>query len=82
LDAPILCKSGNKIITEGRGREGPGRERGGGGNKGGKIRFGKRQERSTEGQEIEQRCVAVGDGELGVATIKSQKRDITRTQQG
>ena len=34
----------------------------------GRIRYGKRQERSTEGQEIEQRCVAVGDGEPGVAT--------------
>jgi hypothetical protein len=28
--------------------------------------------RNTEGQEIEWRCVAVGDGELGVATSKSQ----------
>jgi hypothetical protein len=28
--------------------------------------------RCTEGQEIEQRCVEMGDGELGVATRKSQ----------
>ena len=32
----------------------------------GRIRYGKRQERSTEGQEIEQKYVAVGDGELEV----------------
>jgi hypothetical protein len=29
------------------------------------IRYGKRWGRSIEGQEIEQRCVAMGDGELG-----------------
>ena len=44
-----------------------GREEGGG--KRVRIRYGKRQ-RCTEGQEIEQRCVAMGDGELGVATRK------------
>jgi hypothetical protein len=30
------------------------------------------REDGGEGQEIEQRCVALGDGELGVATRKSQ----------
>ena len=41
--------------------------------------------RSTEGQDIEQRCVAMGDGDLGVATRKSQKSGkqvVPRTQQG
>lgn len=46
---------------------------GGGGKRGPRIRCGKRWERSTEGQEIEQRCTAVEDGELEVATRKSQK---------
>ena len=36
--------------------------------KGGRIRYGKRWGRSTEGQEIEQRYVAMGDRELVVAT--------------
>jgi hypothetical protein len=39
------------------------------GEKRGKIRYGRR---CTEGQEIEQRCVAMGCGELRVATRKSQ----------
>ena len=40
--------------------------------------------RCREGQEIEQRCVAMGDGELGVATRTSQmteKEENPRTQQ-
>ena len=32
----------------------------------------KGEERSTEGQKIKQKYVAVGDGELGVATRKFQ----------
>jgi hypothetical protein len=39
--------------------------------------------RCREGQEIEQRCVAMGHGELGVATRKSQmggKQEAPRTQ--
>jgi len=39
--------------------------------------------RCTEGQKIEQRYVAMGDGELGVATMKFQwpgKQEATRTQ--
>jgi hypothetical protein len=49
------------------------------------IRCGRKLGRSTEGQEFEQRCVAVGDGELGVATRKTQmpgKQEVPRTQQG
>jgi hypothetical protein len=42
----------SKMIMGDRGKEGPGREREGGVKKGGRIRYGKRQERSTEGQEI------------------------------
>ena len=41
--------------------EGEGEERG-------RIRYGRRWRRCTEGQEIEQRCVAIGGGELEVAT--------------
>ena len=33
--------------------------------KGGRIKCGRRQGRSTESQEKEQRCVAVRDGKLG-----------------
>jgi hypothetical protein len=33
--------------------------------KGGKIRYGKGQKRSTEGKEIEKKYVKVGDEELG-----------------
>ena len=49
----------------------------------GRIRYGRRWERCTEGQEIEQRYVAMGDGELGLATRKSQmpgKQEAPRTQ--
>ena len=54
MHASILLRRGNKIITRGRGREGPGRERGREGKKGGgRIRYGKEQERSTKDQEIE-----------------------------
>jgi hypothetical protein len=38
---------------------------------GSRIRYGKGQERSTEGQKTELKYVAVGDGELGVATRNS-----------
>jgi hypothetical protein len=50
----------------------------------GRIRY-RRRWRCTEGQEIEQSCVAVGDGKLGVAKIKSQtprKYEPPRTPQG
>ena len=53
MDASILHRRENKIITGDRGREEPGRDKGWGGEKGGRIRYGKRQERSTEGQKIE-----------------------------
>jgi hypothetical protein len=37
----------------------------------GRIKYGRRWRRCTEGQEIEQRCVAMGNGELGITTRKS-----------
>ena len=40
--------------------------------KGGRIRYGRRRGRRTKGREIEQKCVTVGDGELGIATRMSQ----------
>jgi hypothetical protein len=48
-----------------------GRERREGREKRGRISYG-RTWRCTEGQEIEQNCVAMGDEELGVATRKFQ----------
>ena len=60
-------------------------ERRGRGEKKGRIRCGKRQGRCTEGQKIEQRCVAMGDGEMEGVTRKSQmpeKQEAPRTQQG
>jgi hypothetical protein len=53
------------------------------GEKGGRI--GRRWRRCTEGQEIEQTYVAMGNEELGVATRKSQmpgKQKPPRTPQG
>ena len=40
------------------------------GAKRGRIRYGSRQRRCPEGQEIEQSCVAMGHGKLGVASRK------------
>jgi hypothetical protein len=82
VDASVLFRTGNKIIMGGREREEPGRETEREG-KGGQIRYQGRQGRSIERQEIEQRCVAVGDGGTGVATRMSQnpgKQETPRTQ--
>ena len=40
--------------------------------KGGGLKYRRRWGRSTETQEFERSCVAVGEGELGIATRKSQ----------
>jgi hypothetical protein len=40
------------------------------GKKRGRIRYGRRWRRCTEGQEIEQRYIAMGDGELGGSNQK------------
>ena len=42
------------------------------GKKRGRIKYGRKWRKYKEGEEIEQRCVAMGDRELGVATRKSQ----------
>ena len=61
VDALLLLRRENKIIMRGRGSRGPEMERGGeeegraGSGVGGNGR-------STEGQKIEWRCVAVGNG--------------------
>jgi hypothetical protein len=84
VDASVLLRRGNKIITGIRGREGSGRERGGGGKKVSGSGVGGDGEK-YRGQEIEWRCVAVGAGKLEVATRKSQmskKQEAPRTQQG
>jgi hypothetical protein len=50
-----------------------------------RIRYRRRWRRCTEGQEIEQRSVAMGNGELGIATRKSQmpgKQEPSRTPRG
>jgi hypothetical protein len=50
-----------------------------------RIRCGRRQERHTEGQETEQRCIAMEGGELGIATRKFQisgKQESPRTTWG
>ena len=52
--------------------------------RGDRTRCRRRQGSCTECEEIEQRCVAMGDGELWVATRKSQmprKQETPRTQQ-
>ena len=46
--------------------------------------WGNAQRLSVNAQEIEQRCVAMGDGEQGVANRKTQmpeKKEAPRTQQ-
>ena len=42
------------------------------GEKMGRIRYERRWRQCTEGQEIEQRCVAIGKWGTGIATRKSQ----------
>jgi hypothetical protein len=63
---------GEQIKHRGRGWEGLESKRRWGEEKGGRNRYGRIQGRYTEGQGIEQRCVAMGYGELGVANRKSQ----------
>jgi hypothetical protein len=73
----------NKIIMGGW--AGLGRKRREEEEKGGRIRYGRRQGKYTEGQEIEQGCVAMDDGELGVVNRKSQmpgKQEAPMTQWG
>jgi hypothetical protein len=83
-DSSVLLRRGKNIIKESRGWEGLGGIKEGESEKRGRIRYGKRWRRYTEGQEIEQRCVAMGVGDLGVTTRKFQmpvKQEPTRTSQ-
>ena len=50
VDASVLLRKGNKIITGGRGWEELGKKRCRRGEKGGRIRYGERYERGLEGQ--------------------------------
>ena len=72
VNASVLLRKGNKIITGGRGMKGSGRERGERGRSESRIRYRKRWERNSDGQEIEQKHVAVGNGEVGLETARLQ----------
>jgi hypothetical protein len=81
VDASVLLRRKNKIIKGSRGWEGLSKKRGGRGETEGQNHLWKR---FTEGHQIEQRCVAMVDGELGVATRKFQmpeKQEPPRTPQ-
>jgi hypothetical protein len=73
------------MLTEGREWEGLRRKKGVGVEKGGRNRYGRRQGRGKDGQEIKQRYIAMGERELEVATRKSQmpgKQDAPRAHRG
>ena len=81
-DALIVHRMGNKLITGGIGREGPGKEKGAEKKQRGWAETGIGRDRSTEGQEIELKHVTGGWG-AGVATRKPQtpgKQEAPRTQ--
>jgi hypothetical protein len=55
------------------------------GKKRGRIWYGRRYRRCTEGQEFDQRSVAMENGELGIATrqfLIPGKQEAPRTQKG
>ena len=61
-----------------------GREKAQGQKKGAKVRYGRSEGECTEGQDFEQSCVALGNGELGVANKKvldTRKSNGSRIQQ-
>ena len=68
IDVSVLLRQGNKIITGGKGREGPGREREGRGIKGSRTRYGKRQKFRGPGERIS----SSGGWEQEGTTRKSQ----------
>jgi hypothetical protein len=73
VDVSVQLRRGNKIIIGSRGWKGLRRKREGGEEKRDRIRcWSVHQGRCTEGKEIEQKSVPVGDGEQGVATRKFQ----------
>ena len=65
MDTSVLLRRGKKIITGGRGWEGLERK-----GRGKKEESGSGVGRCTEDQEIEQRPVAMGNGDLGVPNGK------------
>jgi hypothetical protein len=70
VDASVLLRRGNKIIKGSRGWEGLGRKRSG--ERVAESGMGGHGDDVQRGQETEQRCVSMGDGELGVATRQTQ----------
>jgi hypothetical protein len=72
LDSSVLFRRGNKIIKgiRGWGYLGGREEREG--KKRGRTEYRRRWRSCSEGQETEQKCVAMRDGELGAASSKSQ----------
>ena len=81
VDASVPLRRGNKIIKGSKG----GRNLGGGEEreekKRGRIRYGRRWRRYTEGQETEQRCVAMGDGNCGWTTGSRRCQETRGTQE-
>ena len=61
-DRRVDASVGSKIIKGSRGGRNLGGREEGEGKKRGKVRYGRRWRRCTEGQETEQRCVAMGMG--------------------
>ena len=81
VDASVLLRRRNKILMGGRGWEQLGRKREEQGEKSDRFMYGRRQDDIQN--DFEQCCVAVGDGELWVATSKSQmpgKQEAPRIQ--
>jgi hypothetical protein len=72
MDASALFVRGNKIITGGRSWKGLGRKRGEREEKGGQYQVWEETWEMYMGQEIEQTCVAMEEGELGVTNRKPQ----------
>ena len=84
VDGTVLVGREKKIISGSKGREGSQREKKGT-KRGDLFRYGRRWGKSTECQEFERRRVAMGEGEVGVSTRKSQMprtQEIPRTQHG
>ena len=85
VDVSVLLRRRNKIIKGSRGWEGLERERRGGRENEGQNRVWEEMEEMYRGSENGKRCVAVGNGELQVATRKSQmpgKQEPPRTPWG
>ena len=82
-DASIPLRRGNKIITGGRGRVGPGSEMGVEEEKGMVVRNGgQQQERSPEGQENEWTCAASGVGGTSSQFQRPGRWETLRSQWG